>query len=214
MWTANLVREAYNTEVEVVYPPVRVSDFDANDWMTKEDGFVAIGRIHPSKRQKTIIEILDQLHNEGESHHLHIIGGVGSESYAAEIRELAESRSYVHLEGYLDRDEMVRLVEKHKYGLHGRQYEHFGIAVAELVAGGCIPFIPQGGGQVEIVGSRRELTYETPQEAVEKILYVTRNEKIQRDIRKDLQHQSPDLSADRFKEEIKYVVSSELENPN
>ncbi|MBV0925225.1 glycosyltransferase [Halomicroarcula limicola] len=213
-WTANLVRESYNTDVEVVYPPVRTSDFDPNDWMEKEDGFIAIGRIHPSKKQKTIIEILDRLHKRGASYHLHLVGGIGSESYAAEVRKLAESRPYVHLEGYLDREEMVELVEKHKYGLHGRQYEHFGISVAELVAGGCIPFVPDGGGQVEIVGKRSQLMYENPSQAVEKILSVTGNQHLQRDIQKELRGHCLDFSTDRFKKKIQSLVSSELSGCN
>jgi len=211
-WTADLVREAYDMNVRVLYPPVSVSDFAPVDWTEKEDGFVTVGRIHPSKEQHTMIEILDRLHDRGANHHLHIVGGIADESYASEIRRLAAEREYVHLEGYLERDELTQLVEKHRYGLHARKYEHFGIAVAELVAGGCIPFVPRGGGQMETVGERDNLMYRTPEEAADNILSVTNERELQEDIREHLRECGPDLSVERFARELNDLVAETLSN--
>ena len=47
--------------------------------------------------------------------------------------------------------------------------EHFGIAPAELQRGGCITFVPDDGGVVEIVGGDERLIYHSEEDAVEKI---------------------------------------------
>jgi glycosyltransferase involved in cell wall biosynthesis len=59
-----------------------------------------------------------------------------------------------------------------RYGIHGMLDEHFGMAPAELAAAGCIVFVPNDGGQVEIVdddpswftgrGRRRRIYHEHP----------------------------------------------------
>jgi hypothetical protein len=37
------------------------------------------------------------------------------------------------------------IVSRHRFGLHGMKGEHFGIAPAELICGGCITFVPDDG---------------------------------------------------------------------
>ena len=58
----------------------------------------------------------------------------------------------------------------HRYGIHGMREEHFGMAPAELARAGCIVWVPQGGGQMEIVGHEPALMFSTDSEAVEKIV--------------------------------------------
>ena len=48
---------------------------------------------------------------------------------------------------------------QHRYGIHTMENEHFGIGVAEMVRAGCIPFVHDSGGPVEIVGGRSELRF-------------------------------------------------------
>ena len=49
---------------------------------------------------------------------------------------------FVTLEGRLNRDKISDLVSRTKYGLHMRDYEGFGIAIAELAYAGCLVFAP------------------------------------------------------------------------
>lgn len=170
-WTADVIEEAYGLDATVLYPPVRTEEFDPPPWADREDGFVAVGRIHHLKRQATLVEILDRLRERDVETHLHLVGPVGTGEYAERVRQLAAARPYVTLEGRVSRDRLVELLETHRYGLHGRRFEHFGIAVAEMVAAGMVPFVPDSGGQVEVVGSS-ELTYGSVAEAVECITRV------------------------------------------
>jgi glycosyltransferase involved in cell wall biosynthesis len=61
--------------------------------------------------------------------------------------------------------------------------EPFGLAVAEMVRGGCIVFVPRNGGPMEIVGEDSRLLYATTEEAVRKILYVMKSSDEQVSIR-------------------------------
>lgn len=47
--------------------------------------------------------------------------------------------------------------------------EHFGIGIAESVRAGCLAFVPNGGGQVEIVGKDPDACFESVKDAVFKI---------------------------------------------
>ena len=63
----------------------------------------------------------------------------------------------------------ARLISTHRYGLHAMEAEPFGMAVAELLSGGCIPFVHDGGGQVEIVDHDPRLIYNSVADAAGKI---------------------------------------------
>ena len=57
---------------------------------------------------------------------------------------------------------------RHSFGLHLRQREAFGIAVAEMIKMGVVPFVPAGGAPAEIVVDDR-LTFKDDEGAVETI---------------------------------------------
>lgn len=204
-WTGNLVRRLHGIEPRTVRPPVP-GKFPAVPWREREDGFVCIGRISPEKRIELIIEILVQVRSSGRPVHLHLVGTFDDRAYARRIRRLiAEHRSWVLLEENLARDELARLVAQHRYGIHAMAVEHFGMAVAEMVRGGCIVFAPNGGGQVEIITNDR-LLYENTTEAVAKISAVLSNPDIEAELRADLATKADSLSAERFVGEIQELV--------
>jgi glycosyltransferase involved in cell wall biosynthesis len=94
----------------------------------------------------------------------------------------------------------------HKYGIHGMRAEPFGIAVAEMVNAGCIVFVPDDGGMVEIVGDCQELTYRTPSDAVAKIAAVVRDPERQRTLSRDLSARRVRFSTTRFMQQMRSVV--------
>lgn len=52
-----------------------------------------------------------------------------------------------------------------------KENKHFGIVVAEMVAAGMIPFVPNSGGQTEIVNENPRSSFDAdPIETVETIL--------------------------------------------
>ncbi len=83
--------------------------------------------------------------------------------------------------------------------------EPFGIAVAEMVRGGSIVFVPGNGGQIEIVGGDAWLLYDTNEKAVAKILRVMKNHDIHDSIRTNLESRKALFTTHNF---IKHIRKS------
>ncbi|WP_227376995.1 glycosyltransferase family 4 protein [Haladaptatus halobius] len=209
-WTASVVEDAYGTKPRVVHPPIDTNEFEPRPWEERENGFVTLGRIERSKRITEMIEIIDALRERGHDTHFHIIGPTVDEEYREEVAEMARSRPYIELEGEVPRSTLVERVSTHKFGIHGKQFEHFGMAVAELAAGGAIPFVPNDGGQHAIVDGREELLYESPSDAVEKINGVLSDPSLQRDLRTRPDEIRRRFGRERFRDEIRTVVTDAL----
>jgi glycosyltransferase involved in cell wall biosynthesis len=212
-WTADALEDTYSVRAETIYPPVDVSAFPGQPWDDREAGFVTIGRIGPSKRILRNVEIVTHLRQRGHDVHLHVAGPTTDGEYAEHVERVAAEKSFVSIEGSLSREELIDLIVTHKYGLHGRPYEHFGIAVAELVAGGTIPFAPDSGGQREILGGDSRLLYDSAEDAVETIDAVLSDRNTRYDLRASLDDAASAFGRDRFAEEIRAVVGRELAKP-
>lgn len=207
-WTGRLAREILAVEPITVYPPVH-AEFPAFSWQERKLGFVCVGRIAPEKKVDRIVHILDGVRRKGWDVHLHIIGNrTDHPSYFARIQPLLQAnQSWVFLEENLTHEQLRTLVARHRYGIHGMDLEHFGIAVAEMVKAGCIVFTPNGGGQVEIVGNDARLTYDDEEQAVEKISAVLGDSRMQHELAEHLAGCASLFGADRFVREIRDVVA-------
>jgi hypothetical protein len=87
--------------------------------------------------------------------------------------------------------------------------EHFGMAVAEMVKGGMIPFVSDSGGQVEIVEDYR-LRFATIADAVAKIVAVLGDRVAQQGLRAHLIRQGAKFSPQRFGAELRDSVARRL----
>lgn len=205
-WTSQRIREYYGCSSKVVHPPVAVNQFHKVPWEERESGFVSIGRIEPSKNILENIEILLEIRQLGHEVHYHIVGPSGDKTYYERVKEESQKYDYIHLEGEVSREELIDLICTHRYGIHGKNQEHFGMAVAEMVAGGMIPFVPDDGGQCDVVGSCAELIYSSPEEAVEKIHSLLLRPENAKQIRHRIINQEK-FSRDKFKQGVKYYVN-------
>ena len=211
-WTANQMVHELDAESNVIYPPVHTEDFTLNSFKGREDGFVSIGRVTRDKRVLRNIEIIRGLRELGYDIHYHIIGSMENSSplsyssYSQKVKEAADKYEFIDIEGETSREEMVSMISKHKYGIHGKEYEHFGIAVAELVAGGTIPFVHRTGGQKEVVGNCDDVMYNTTDEAIKKMASVISSTEKQREVRNALPDIEAEFSEDRFKRQIRETV--------
>ena len=156
-WTGRRFRDLYGVEPVTLYPPVPGA-FPHVPWEEREDGFVCIGRIHPGKRLDWIIETIARTRRIAPRLRLHIVGTRGQKPEEVmrlrRLRPFLEANSsWVHLHEDLPRDELANLAARQRYGIHAQVDEHFGIAPAEMVRAGCITFVHDSGGQVEIMGN-------------------------------------------------------------
>ena len=210
-WTGRVVKEVYDIDCQTVYPPV-IDDFPDVPFENREFGFVSMGAIVPLKRVETIIKIIERVRALGFNIHFHLIGSTSTNNreFLDRINQLQKKFSkWLFIEEGLTRKDLVKLVACHKFGIHGMPYEHFGIVVAEMVNAGCIPFVPNNGGQVEIVNDSR-LTYSTVDDAVIKISNVLNNETMQKSLREQLSKNRGKFSIRRFKKEILDIVKDSL----
>jgi glycosyltransferase involved in cell wall biosynthesis len=212
-WTARCFEAAYGTSPEILYPPIDTSEFTDVPWDDRENGFVTVGRVERSKHTAEMIEIVDGVRERGHDVHLHVVGPTYDEEYRAVLDEMAASRSYVEFEGEVSRSELVRLICTHRYGLHGKEHEHFGMAVAEIAAGSAIPFVPSSGGQSAIVRDDDRQLYDSTDEAVEKIDRVLSNPALQRELQMARDEIERRFGRDRFRERIRAAAADALGRP-
>lgn len=211
-WTASIFERAYKVKPRVVYPPVFISRFDLSKYYldpeSRENGFVALGRIEPTKRLLEVIEIIERVRDSGIRVHLHIVGKVGDAEYYDKIVRLSRLHSdWLFFETELTREQLIQLLGSHKYGIHGKINEHFGIAVAEMARLGVLPFVHNSGGQVEIV-CMEELKYNDISDAVQRIGYVLRNPFLEKDLRTKLMEKAHNFSEIAFSSEVKRIVDN------
>jgi len=204
-WTAGLLKERYGIEAGVLYPPV-AGEFPAIPFAEKEDGFVFIGRVAPEKRVERVVEILSRVRGLGHGVHLHLIGQIDGSPYGRMVRRLcAEQGDWIHAEGSKSGEAKWRLIAGHRYGINARLGEAFGISVAEQVKAGSIVFVPEEGGQAEIVGHPL-LTYGSVGDAVGKVDRVLREGETRRALLDHLSKRADAFSIPSFRATVRAQV--------
>lgn len=207
-WIAGRMVELYGETARprVVPPPVEM-DPSPLAWSDRHDGFVCIGRISPEKELERVIRILTQVRETCPDVRLHLIGSRGPKRYVRMIERLAcQAGDWVELHFDVSRSELVQLIHQNRYAIHGMSEEHFGIAPAEALLGGCVVFVPDGGGQVDIVGPERRLRFTTDEEAVTNILSVLQNDREQERLRSYLSSRRGHFTRERFERAIRDLV--------
>lgn len=206
-WTARRVYGVHGIEAETLYPPV-LTTFPTVAWHERENGCVVLGRLAPEKRLEEAIEIVRRVRECGHDLRLHLIGVVDDRRYVMRLREtVREYAAWVTLHENLARDELVDLVSRQRFALHAMPEEHFGIAVAEFLHAGCIPFVAAGGGSVEIVDGDPRLLFGSIDEASAKICRVLEDPTLQESLRRQLAALRNRFSLAAFTDGIRRVVA-------
>lgn len=209
-WSSNILSQNYNKATQyVIYPPVKCSFADA-EYLQRKVEFVSLGRIELEKRLEEQIWIMDELQKQGYNLTLHIIGNCGNDSYGEQIRSLGKNKPYIKFEGRQSGKAKEQLLTSCRFALHTRTHEAFGITVAEFVKAGCIPFIPNNGGQTEILPIT-ELQFNSKEEAVEKIIQLLENPSRHEKLYNEIKTLADNFYPERFKEESLIIINKELE---
>lgn len=216
-WTAGEIRRVWRADARVIYPPVRWTG-PAVPWEKRRLGFVSIGRIDPGKRLPQIIDILGRVRQRGFDIEYDIIGDtdmVAGETYLNEIKRLVEQAGgWIRLNRSVSRKRLEEIVSGSRFGIHGMRNEHFGIGVAEMIRGGCIVFVHDSGGQVEIVGDHPELRYGSDDEAVQRICSVLADEQAQHRLRTALAEHADQFTSDTFMKKMRQEMGEHLHSQN
>jgi glycosyltransferase involved in cell wall biosynthesis len=203
-WAGRLMYERYGYVTRTVYPPI-TSRFPDVPWEARAPGFVCIGRIVREKDLDGVIDIVSGVRRRVPEVTLHIVGTPDDRAYHEHVARRTREAGFT-LHENLSRAALVDLVSRQRYGIHGMREEHFGMAPAEMVRGGCLVWVPDGGGQVEIVDEPR-LTYGSVDDAVAKILAVIGDPHAVVTLRKHLAARAEIFSAERFMREVRAAVT-------
>lgn len=210
-WTAARIRQLLRISAQTLYPPVTGA---ANQlpWRERRPGFVAIGRISPEKEYERVMRVVSRVRMHVPDVTLTIVTtwDAAARSYidrlTALARSLDPSGDWLTFQRNLSRNALQRLLASHRYGIHGMREEHFGMAPAEMAQSGMIVWVPNGGGQVEIVGDAPLLRYDSEDQAAEKIVQVLDDPAEQRRLREHLAVQAERFSIERFVTAIRSIV--------
>jgi len=173
-YVARVVKIIWGKEPEILYPPVRVSDFrklQDKGFNERDNAVVIIGRITPEKKIETVIDAISKTETKPI---LRVIGGLTSaqRSYKKHLEKKAKELG-IEIEFHLNvsRDELVRLATSSKVLVHATIGEHFGIAPVEGMAAGCPIIVHRSGGAYEdILGEGKYgLSFESIDELAELI---------------------------------------------
>lgn len=207
-FTAGLLVERLGVQnVPIIYPPVAGEPRQVA-YEQREQGFVCLGRVSHEKRIERMIGILHQVRGLGHDIHFHIVGPMPDTPYGRFIRRLChDNRAWVHPEGGKTGAAKWQILAQHRYAIHGRPGEAFGIAVAEMAKAGCVPFVPTFGGPAEIVASEH-LSYSDAEDAVQKIDHVLRSEALQRELSERLSERGRRFSPIRFMADVRRLVEN------
>ena len=169
-WTATeAARLGTGTVDAVLYPPFaplpRPAGAGRDPFL-----FAAIGRLVPNKRFDEIIHIVSLLRRRGLPARLHVMGRGGG-GFARRLRRRARRLPFVTITMDATPPQLAELLHRAAFGIHACRHEHFGIAVAEMIKAGCLPFVHDGGGVRELVPDR-ELRFADATEAAARIEHL------------------------------------------
>lgn len=209
-WTASHIARFLGIEARTLYPPV-ADPGPAPRWADRARGFISIGRISPEKEYERSIGILARVRKTHPELTFTIIGTTDRHGrrYYDQLRRLAASLgSWIQFRQDLARDDIRALMANHRYGIHGMREEHFGMAPAELVRAGAIVWVPDGGGQVEIVGSEPRLRFSSDDEAVDTIAGVLSSPAEEDRLRDVLAARGKMFGISRFVDETRDIIDT------
>ena len=209
-WTGEHVRSFLGGNPRTLYPPV-ANPGPGLPWSERAPHFLAVGRISPEKEYERVMRILVRVRANAPDLRLTIVGTSDRQTarYFKRLQSLARSLGdWIQFRQNISREELRGLMGSHRYGIHGMREEHFGMAPAEMARSGVIVWVPQGGGQMEIVGNEPSLMYDSEEDAAAKITSVLGDPARQERLRQGLEARAGLFSTDRFVREVREIVSA------
>jgi glycosyltransferase involved in cell wall biosynthesis len=209
-WTGARMQQQLGFSGTTLYPPV-AGRFDDVPWAEREPAFVSIARMVPHKALEHAIDIVETVRRRGRNARLHLVSPPTDDVAYERLIEarMAAAGGWVTRHRNLSRDALCALVSRCRYGLHPALDEPFGMAVGELVRGGCIVWVARrSGGPREIVGGDERLLWDTPAEAADKIVRVMDDAAAEAGLRAHLAARGRMLDAEHFVERVRAIVDA------
>lgn len=121
-------------------------------WEQRDRDLVFLGRLVSQKGCDTLLQALGQLHSQGISPNLTIIGDGPDRSMLQKRSHGLGLDNQVHFTGMLQGKPLAESLNRHRIMVVPSQYEEpFGIVALEGLACGCIPVVSERGGLVDAI---------------------------------------------------------------
>lgn len=218
-FTKNFIDKEYGVKSVVIYPPVAVEEFAPTK---KENIILSVGRfsqLQQSKRQDLLVDVFKKMASKLKGWKVVLIGGsdVGGDEFARYLRQQAKGYSIEILEN-LPFSEIKKFYARAKIFWSGAGYninedkepekvEHFGIAVVEAMAAGCVPIVQKKGGHKEIIkDGENGFLWDSINQLEQITLNLIENEKLRQDVSKEGKENAKKFSQKRFEKEVLKLV--------
>jgi glycosyltransferase involved in cell wall biosynthesis len=158
------------TKSRVIYPAINTEVYGRLAGNEKrENQVVTVARFTREKNLQLIPEIASKCPDDVRFVIVTASAGI-SDAFMQEFnyaRKKYGVESRVHLRLDIPFEEKLQILGQSKVCLHLMPSEHFGIALAEGCAAGCLPVAAKGGGQEEIVEGISHSLYDDPGHAAD-----------------------------------------------
>ncbi len=212
-YTQGCLRERWGISSRVLYGPVDVARLSPRP---KEKIILSSGRLQSlsiAKNELALIRLFRDLHFEGKlpGWSYHIAGALNTpdRSWLKKLRAEADGAP-VHFHVNPPSEVLRRLYVKASLFWNGtRHTEHFGAAIVEAMAAGCVPLAFDEGGPREIIqGGRSGWFYRSWEELAEKTARAARNEDSLVAMRPRARAAAARFSVERFRAELSRLLAS------
>lgn len=150
---SHALRKKSLDEALVIHNPFRVDEFKIIDGIKRSNDFVFLGRLVSDKGIHLTILALNELFKLGYKMNLTIIGEGPEMNSLKQLAIDTGLNHYINFTGILKGNNLVEMLNKHKFILVPSIWEEpFGLVALEGMACGCIPIVSDGGGLPEAVG--------------------------------------------------------------
>lgn len=189
-YTARYVMLYWNRDAQILYPPCM--DFSKIKTVKKKQ-ILSVGRFTNStrsKRQNALIEAFKRLVDNGISEYqLILVGYVEDRTYLDELKQQCQGYA-VQFHENIDVQEMKKLYAESTFYWHACGFqinvnlypaltEHYGIAVVDGMAAGCICIVHNSGGPAELL---RNFKYKLVWDSIHELVLITQELVLNREL--------------------------------
>lgn len=203
-----VVQEAYGIKADVFYSAFVDPPEKWNKARLRENRVITVGRFRADKSLLEYVDFCAALHRQHPDLTFMIVGKpVDRPYYESVVAKIQELGVPMELKTECSKEELAELLETSRYYLHPKPVEHFGISVLESLCAGCLPFVHQSGGVIEIV-PLEELQFQNEADLLAKFSRIHRDEELRTDLLKQLAEHGAQFSTENFRRKFRADVAA------